>query len=794
MSEMVPPRMAQAFLKPGGRLEEVVLEASIVERLKPNLSSMEHASQAVFSIVETDIPGHKDTLLKSFCAYDEWLSIPGHCGDCELDMWMYQHHCEVQKIQCGELIRDQSPDKPTVLRLLRFALNLRQSATIEPLIPLCVQVLKASFVLTRPLLRAMSSDAASHEFVSLSVAEQAPLLCTLASTQSVKARHISFASDALVNTLQSVLQFLQSEDGAFLRSRGILAAKEAVEADWQWHPWDKVLRKESMLRYWQLLVKRSSASGGAQLPVEWNLPEVWQMLLKDEDIEMSLTKGMMIKKGQPPPSVPEECVVHTTLVEEVEDVMYELMQSGLASVPLQQIQKCLLERGAQSEVTIDFLRHFCVTDRASPASFMLSSSSCTRARHRAAQTLRKQLSASELRIARAATQFLSCHVGPLQLPSAFSTSELCGLFITWSETCENVENATAVLQQLAKLPPGQLIAEMLPFNVVQLMQGVISFQKAAGTKNKPLSTDLLMMLMNAASADIFAEEGSSAALDVATQYLQEATIRPFFGLSWKDRPMLPMSTSRRIIKELTPEEENLCPACLSVSYSSLPEFANLCLLLANYYTHARNNLVHEDTQKVVEAFTLLAASCQRFCSEISTQSPLGLRRLVNTFATLAKLESADSLVSVGKSGLLNLHPILIRGLPCKTRPKDHWDFGKLAAVAAAYRGSRELFVHIAEAAARMAKKLKDKQRINEESERCFEIVNAFINEGLLFELQKLLQILQESRLLVQKLTEKLHPRKATPWEPAGGKAGWEGGAWEIPCHWSTWLQDVASAN
>lgn len=147
---------------------------------------------------------------------------------------MYQHHCEVQRIQCGELIPNQGyqgPDKPTVLRLLRFALNLIQTATVEPLIPLCVQVVKAG-VLTQPLLRAMSSDVVSHEFCSLSVAEQAPLLCTLASTRSLKARHISFASDNRVNTLQSVLQFLESEDGsgAFLRSRGILAAKEAVEA------------------------------------------------------------------------------------------------------------------------------------------------------------------------------------------------------------------------------------------------------------------------------------------------------------------------------------------------------------------------------------------------------------------------------------------------------------------------------------------------------------------------------------------------------------------------------------
>lgn len=63
--QVVPTRMEQAFQKPGGRVEEVVMEGSIVERLKPNLPSMEHTSQAVFCIMETTIPGYKDTLLKS---------------------------------------------------------------------------------------------------------------------------------------------------------------------------------------------------------------------------------------------------------------------------------------------------------------------------------------------------------------------------------------------------------------------------------------------------------------------------------------------------------------------------------------------------------------------------------------------------------------------------------------------------------------------------------------------------------------------------------------------------------
>lgn len=65
--DLLVPRMEQAFLQPGGRLEEVVMEDWIVDRLTPKLPSMELTSHAVFSLVETDIPGHKDTLLIFLC-------------------------------------------------------------------------------------------------------------------------------------------------------------------------------------------------------------------------------------------------------------------------------------------------------------------------------------------------------------------------------------------------------------------------------------------------------------------------------------------------------------------------------------------------------------------------------------------------------------------------------------------------------------------------------------------------------------------------------------------------------
>lgn len=157
------------------------------------------------------------------------LDIPGS-GDCELDVWMYQHYCEVSRIPftIGGLVpADKTPDRPTVLRLLLFALNMGITSEFTGLISLCVKVLKQN-LLTEPLIRAMNSDAVSQEYSLLSPAEKAPLLCALASMQSLRQRAIRYASEPLINTLQSLRDFLQRVDGVFLRSNGLIAAKEAV--------------------------------------------------------------------------------------------------------------------------------------------------------------------------------------------------------------------------------------------------------------------------------------------------------------------------------------------------------------------------------------------------------------------------------------------------------------------------------------------------------------------------------------------------------------------------------------
>ena len=157
------------------------------------------------------------------------LDIPGS-GDCELDVWMYQHYCEVSKIPftIGGLVpADKTPDRPTVMRLLLFALNMGSTSEFTGLISLCVKVLKQN-LLTETLIRAMNSDAVFQEYSLLSPAEKAPLLCALASMQSLRQRAIRYASEPLINTLQSLRDFLQRIDGVFLRSNGLIAAKEAV--------------------------------------------------------------------------------------------------------------------------------------------------------------------------------------------------------------------------------------------------------------------------------------------------------------------------------------------------------------------------------------------------------------------------------------------------------------------------------------------------------------------------------------------------------------------------------------
>ena len=130
--------------------------------------------------------------------------------------------------QLGGLFQQtKRSDRPTVLRLLLFALNMGSTSEFTGLISLCVKVLKQN-LLTETLIRAMNSDAVFQEYSLLSPAEKAPLLCALASMQSLRQRAIRYASEPLINTLQSLRDFLQRVDGVFLRSNGLIAAKEAV--------------------------------------------------------------------------------------------------------------------------------------------------------------------------------------------------------------------------------------------------------------------------------------------------------------------------------------------------------------------------------------------------------------------------------------------------------------------------------------------------------------------------------------------------------------------------------------
>ena len=537
--------------------------------------------------------------------------------------------------------------------------------------------------------------------------------------------------------------------------------------------------------HWRRLVLYSSSQGGVALPMEWYLPEVIQMVLKGDDVQVQVSPhGVRIAQQLAP--TPEEKPRSTTLVEDAEDVIYEaLEQTRSASMSLDEAVQQVQKRQKQEEVVSKQLFHqhscFYVTEFPGTGTFVqLSPASREKAKQRSVHKGRRSKSASELRVARLASkQFLSGSCGaqlPVHLPSAFHTPELCGLFLCWSETCSNPELAVAILQRLCKMGPQQLTTEILPFNVVQLMQGVISFQKASKAGKKSFDHGVLMVLMDAAAADICAEGGISAPLYLAADYMSEAIQTPFFGMSWKDQPMLLVSASKRIIKELTPDSGDRYPACLSANYSSLPAFANLCQLFTNFYSHAYPHLVPEQKEHVAEAFCVLAKSCEQFSSDISAQSPLALRRLVTAFATLAKVDSDDRLTEVAHAGLLNLRPVLARSLraigqdSASLRDRtDKWDMGKLACVARAYRNEPELFMQIAEASANMAQKLQRKGTLQDASASCFDVMKAFIAEGLLVQLQPLLKTLKQQKILAQKL-QKLTELNV-PWKTNEEKAG-----------------------
>lgn len=552
----------------------------------------------------------------------------------------------------------------------------------------------------------------------------------------------------------------------------------SVAKDSQWHGWSEVLQSTSLRSHWALLVQCAPCFGGAPLPNEWYLAEVMEMLLQgDETVEVSLLQGIKTREAAPEVTG-DRNETKRTLVEKVEDWIHELSKQhptlyGESYVQLAPTQ-LKLEPGIVSRIFFEQHQQSFQVTESGQWRVQLNKAGKERAERRAMQKANRNQSALLLRVARLASkqqqlnQLLTLDPEDQlnQLPSTFSTQELCGLFISLSETQSHSQLAATILRHLSRrdLAKLKLTEQMVPFHVAQLMQGVISYQKSLESKTKLFCQDSLMMLMNAASDDIML-----APLDIATDYLFKAHETPFFGLNWRDQPMLLVSAARRIMKELTPESGNTCPACFSSSYSAFPHFANLCQSLSSLYSHASSHLVLDHKEEVANAFTVLAAGllhCKSM-SDMSTQSPAALKRLIIAFTTLSKIEPPDEkLHAAATAGRCHLRPVVLETLASKVKPKDHkehWDAWKLLTIVSAYdfAGDR-LYDLVSEVAERLARKLDERDSLKDQLPTWWDIIRIFIGEGSLSRLQEVLKILLKRKAIDQRVVEVTKALSA-PW-------------------------------
>ena len=142
--------------------------------------------------------------------------------------------------RAGGLTPNRDPDEAATRRLLIQCLKLSASEAARlNLVQLARRCLQLPH-LTTPLARAVSSAAVYAEYTRLPSKQGAPLLCSFASLITDphfigKTIDQRFSNDSFVRTLVGLGPLLDSNDGIVLRSKGYIAAKDAVPADSRLH-------------------------------------------------------------------------------------------------------------------------------------------------------------------------------------------------------------------------------------------------------------------------------------------------------------------------------------------------------------------------------------------------------------------------------------------------------------------------------------------------------------------------------------------------------------------------------
>ncbi|CAK8987212.1 Carbon catabolite repressor protein 4 homolog 4 (CCR4 homolog 4) (Protein HESPERIN) (AtHESP) (AtHesperin), partial [Durusdinium trenchii] len=711
----------------------------------------------------------------------------------QLDAWQYAHACELHHIQ-GLAPMNREPDAAESRSMMEHVLQLSTPAQLT-LVELAVRCLQSNLQFTTALARSVSSGAVYAEYSEKSgdVLARARLACafaSLASSSTSIARAVvnhRIANDAQVQTMMRLGPFLDSADGLFLRSRGFIAAKDAVPSDGQWHQWEELLRpKGSLAMFWQHLCKVLPSS--VILPVEWHeVPEVMTLSLKHclgSTFEVDTHKGlrkvsMTTMPGDPVAGDPS--VGPVRLVEEVEDQIFELKlpQGDSASLDLVQ-RKHRSGLGDQLDRTwYEQHRHsFELVESESVPRVRLTPSARERAELRSLEREREKLRMQERRVAEAVLAELSPRLQ--DLPRSCEGKELAALLIALqhrASRCDTQKTAASSSEAEALQLPGalpvivkrlmeraherrttgggkhvlaaELLEELHPFNAAQVTGAIVSLH----SPTSPLENQALVMLMQAAACDMHeafdgpVKSGGAcwAPLQVVRDSVLSAGRRPFLDVFQERKTaqdkLLVASAALRVSIELF-DKKKACPVCLSPGYSSFEPFAGLCAALANLYKLV-SPFIEEHIELVTEAFEKLAAACEHLALGDAAREPSGLARLADAFATLTfsrAVSPSQRFVAAAQRGLAQVSKVLVA---TDMREANGWNLLNLATIAACYasgasrsavaatRTDEELFTKLAAAANLSSEKLK--------REVVLKMISSFYQAGFLKKLEQFLK-------------------------------------------------------
>eukprot|EP00435_Cladocopium_sp_Y103_P045195 s780_g12.t3 len=568
-----------------------------------------------------------------------------------LDCWRFAHMCELCNIAgaIGHLLPPQwNPDKNTLRELFKYALQLDNAQQSKmSLFDLALRAVKQ-----RPscaTVRAASSAAVYAEYNQLPTKQSAQLLLAFSQVQSSMSQAANFIQQRFVDqhlqTLQRLGPFLDCGDAMLLRSKGFIAAKEAVPDDSQWHRWDDVLRPDGRLAaFWKDLRKffqqneRLAKPWGLGVPpAEWHtVPDVMCNVLKrcvqGTNLSVDLEKGIFRTKEPPPPAAPPPAPKtvapplptgpsasaasgeatarapveeHLTLVEHAEDLMFELSSERkhdpAAYLDLEMVTQKLQKRLGQdaSKISKDWYMKFEVSFavqkvNSSVHSFVkLASPGRKRADVRDTERRRKAEQKEVFEVVKRVLPTMLKNEAP---PTSMQEKESCALLALLSrETTERCKQDLPknTLQKLCggNVRTDELLRSTVPFSMAMVMQAVTALQK----RSHHFEEKALVEILRAAALEMHDKDGPSGRLWAPLTVVRDAVLaackEPFLGLFKRKKDteakLLPTSCALRICSELvmsgTEHLTNLCPPCLSESYGSFRVFAELCGALATLY-------------------------------------------------------------------------------------------------------------------------------------------------------------------------------------------------------------------